>query len=185
MLYWLARRDYSQQEIAQKLKLKKYPADAIKTAITQLVESNLIDENRFTENYTRSRSGKGFGPLRIMQELQARGIAAEMIAEHVQIADNAWLAIAQRVWRKHFKSVPDDIYPKQFDSRQGASERIEGVYKQYMTDDERACNAAENPSAKGIRQRAKQIRFLQHRGFTQEQIKYALGSSYEEMWQLL
>jgi regulatory protein len=139
VLYWLARRDYSQQEIVQKLKLKKYPADAIQTVIAALVESSLINEPRFTENYTRSRSNKGYGPVRIMQELQARGISAEMIAEHVQIADNAWLAIAQRVWRKHFKSVPDDM-----------------------------------------RQRAKQMRFLQYRGFTQEQIKYALGSSYDD-----
>ena len=43
-----------------------------------------------------------------------------------------------------------DIYSQQSRFRQGASERVEGVYTQYMTDDERDCNTAENASAKSI-----------------------------------
>jgi regulatory protein len=134
VLYWLARRDYAQQELRIKLRQKKYTQEAIESVINELVVSNLINENQFTENYTHWRSQKGFGPVRIMQELQVRGISAEMIAEHVQITDNAWLNLAQRVWRKHFKSAPQNM-----------------------------------------QQRAKQMRFLQYRGFTREQIDYALG----------
>lgn len=136
ILHWLGRRDYSQHEIIQKLRLKKYPADSCKTVVAQLASAGLINEQRFTENYTHWRQGKGFGPIRIMQELQARGIPAEMIAEHIKITDNAWLIAAQGVWRKHFKSVPSDI-----------------------------------------KLRFKQMRFLQYRGFTREQIEYALGAS--------
>ena len=43
------------------------------------------------------------------------------------------------------------IYSQQLGSRQGASEQVEGVYTQYMTDDESTCNTAENPSAKSIK----------------------------------
>jgi hypothetical protein len=42
------------------------------------------------------------------------------------------------------------IYLQQSGFRLGANERDEGVYTQYMTDDERGCNNAENSSAKSI-----------------------------------
>lgn len=120
----------------QKLRLKKYPVDASHMVVSKLAKAGLINEQRFTENYIYWRKGKGFGPVRIMQELQARGIPSEMIAEHIQITDNAWLIAAQGVWRKHFKSVSSDI-----------------------------------------KIRFKQMRFLQYRGFTREQIEDVLGAS--------
>ena len=43
-----------------------------------------------------------------------------------------------------------NTYSQRLDFQQGASERVEGVYTKYMTDDERACNTAENSSAKSI-----------------------------------
>jgi phospholipid transport system transporter-binding protein len=41
-------------------------------------------------------------------------------------------------------------YSSQLGFRLSAKERDEGVYTQYMTDDERVCNNAESPSAKSI-----------------------------------
>lgn len=82
------------------------------------------------ESFIRWRRERGYGPERIRAELYARGIAPEMIAEHLQMADNAWLIEVRRVWQKHFKgNVPTE-------------------YKA----------------------RAKQMRFLQYRGYTREQI---------------
>ena len=136
MLNWLARRDYSQHEIAQKLKAKAYSAQAISTIITKLAQAGLINEQRFTENYIHWRRAKGFGPLRISAELQARGILPEKIAEQLQITDNAWLTEVRKVWQKHFKGKLPDNFKHQ----------------------------------------AKQIRFLQYRGFTREQIESVLGN---------
>jgi regulatory protein len=130
ILNWLARRDHSQHEIAQKLKNKAYPPDIIHTIVGELAQQGLINEQRFTENYIYWRRGRGYGPLRISRELQTRGISAEMIAEHLNITDNAWLCEIRKVWQKHFKGkLPDDF-----------------------------------------KLRAKQMRFLQSRGFTREQI---------------
>lgn len=126
----LARRDHTQQEILQKLRLKGYVTDEIKTVIETLAQTGLIDDARFTENYIHWRRGKGYGPLRLHSELRARGIADEVIAEHLQIADNAWSTEARSVWQKQFKSqLPIDF-----------------------------------------KSRAKQMRFLQYRGFTQQHI---------------
>ena len=43
-----------------------------------------------------------------------------------------------------------NLYSQQLGFRQGARERVKGVYTQYITDDERSCNTAENTSAKSI-----------------------------------
>lgn len=99
------------------------------------MQLGLINDSRFAENYIRSRRTKGYGPLRIHRELQARGIADEVIAEHLKITDNAWTMEAHSVFQKHFKaSIPTDF-----------------------------------------KERAKLMRFLQYRGFTQGQISSALG----------
>ena len=130
----LTRRDYSCYEISQKLRAKGYQADEIKSVITELTQSQLINEARFVENYIYWRRNKGYGPQRIRQELQARGIDMEMIAEHLKITDNAWFAEVRKVWQKHFRGkMPEDF-----------------------------------------QNRAKQMRFLQYRGFTREQIESVL-----------
>lgn len=130
ILNLLARRDYSQRELLQTLQKKGHAADDIIPVLAGFVQTGLINETRFTENYIRWRAAKGYGPLRILQELQIRGITAEMIADQLQIADNAWFIAARQVWQKHFKGN----MPKDFKNR------------------------------------AKQMRFLQYRGFTREQI---------------
>lgn len=129
VLQMLARRDYTQHEITQKLK-PHYAMEDIAVVLAELVQAGYINESRFLENYICWRRAKGYGPLRIIMELEARGIMPERIAEQVEITDNAWMIGAQKTWQKHFKSKPTDFKSK-----------------------------------------AKQMRFLQYRGFTQEQIK--------------
>jgi len=127
----LARRDHSVHELIQKLKNRAYSVSSAQMIVEELLQAGYINESRFTENYIHWRSGKGYGPLRISAELQSRGILPEMIAEHLQITDNAWFALAQKIWQKQFKGkLPDDL-----------------------------------------KLRARQIRFLQYRGFTREQIE--------------
>lgn len=127
----LARRDHSLNELKLKLQAKGYPLEQIRTVITHLSQSDLINESRFVENYIRWRRNKGFGPERIMLELQARGISSDMIAEQLDIADNAWFTEASKLWQKRFKGKrPEDFKSK-----------------------------------------AKQMRFLQYRGFSREQIE--------------
>ncbi|MBV9575011.1 MAG: regulatory protein RecX [Gammaproteobacteria bacterium] len=130
VLRLLARRDYSQQEIKQKLYAKGHEQQEVEKIIDDLVKAGMINNKRFTENYIHWRSGKGYGPKRIYVELQARGIPDETIAEHLNITDNAWFNKAHQLWLKHFKG------------KQPAN----------------------------FKERIKQLRFLQYRGFTQEQI---------------
>lgn len=139
ILNMLARRDYSEQEITRKLLDKKYPPEAIQAVIEHLVEEGLIKDNRFAESYSHARYNKGYGPLHIRMELQARGINAEIIAEALNMADNKWFDQARHVWQKRFKGKAPENYADL----------------------------------------AKQMRFLQQRGFTKEQIDSVLGRNKE------
>lgn len=83
----LARRDHTVAELKQKLATRGFSADAIATAIEKLAGQGLLDDRRFAARWTESaiRSGRGYG-LRIMQELQRRGIPREIAAETVAAA---------------------------------------------------------------------------------------------------
>jgi regulatory protein len=136
-LFLLTRRDHTYLELKQKLSRKDYAPADIETILTSLESTGLINDQRFAESYTHYRRNKGYGPNRIRMELQARGLTEAVIAEHLQITDNAWFSDIQRAWRKQFKG------------------RLPADHKE----------------------KAKQLRFLYNRGFTQNQIhsifKYA------------
>mgnify|MGYP003643123048 CR=1 FL=1 len=102
-LYLLTRRDHTLLELKQKLSRKDYPTTDIDAILIRLEETGLINPRRFTESYTHYRRNKGYGPKRIAMELQTKGIEEAVIAEHIQITDNAWLNDIQKIWRKHFK----------------------------------------------------------------------------------
>ncbi len=108
-LYLLARREHSRVELRHKLMAKKYSEPDIDTALNILAEHNLQSDRRFAECYLRARSQKGMGPIKIRQELSLRGISKEMIAELIQMADNAWFKLVRECWRRHFKGkIPEN-----------------------------------------------------------------------------
>jgi regulatory protein len=130
----LAHRDHTQHTLSQKLKSKGYALSEIEPLIKELSLANLINDQRYAEQFIHFRREKGYGPLRITLDLQNKGLDAAMIAQHLQINDNAWLNAVRKVWHKRFKGQ----------------------------------------SPVTIKEQAKQLRFLQYRGFTQEQINSLL-----------
>jgi len=128
----LARREHSYYELKQKLQQRNYPLELITEQLDRLKSQGLINETRFIENFVRSRTQKGYGPIRISAELHQRGISTELIEEFVNSTAEHWIELAKQACIKRFgKKIPKDFA-----------------------------------------ERAKQVRFLQYRGFGFEQIKY-------------
>ena len=71
----LARREHSARELSHKLKSRDYDEVSIQAVIESLIDEGLQSDDRFAEQFTRSRVEKGYGPIRIRQELRERGIA--------------------------------------------------------------------------------------------------------------
>ena len=100
----------------------------------ELQAQGIQSDERFTEAYVHNRSQKGYGPVRIMQELSDRDIERTLASRYINPRDNYWLDRARQVREKRFGT------------------ELPGEYKE----------------------KARQSRFLQYRGFTHEQIRYSL-----------
>jgi regulatory protein len=109
----LARREHSTHELHQKLLTKGFTPTDIEATLTTLIQEGLLSNTRFLEAYLHYRRQKGYGPLRIQAELAAKGLPEDLIDHHLNIADNAWLAEARKVWQKRFKGV----IPRDFKAR--------------------------------------------------------------------
>ena len=106
----LTRRDYSQHDLEQKLKSKNCDPNEIPNAVSELKKAGYLNDARYAESFIHSRRQKGYGPARISQELRIKGINDEIIAEALQITDNAWFTAAHHLWNKRFKGkLPTDF----------------------------------------------------------------------------
>lgn len=130
----LARREYAHLELRRKLLSKGFEAQMIDQVLIQLQANHLLSDERFLENFVRTRTNQGYGPMRIQQECQQRGLTKEFISETLDIHNAVWIDRAQEVRQKKFgQTLPRDA-----------------------------------------REKMKQMRFLQYRGFTNTQIKAVL-----------
>ena len=98
IMNFLARREHTNKEIYEKLKNRVEDLNLLKEEITKLMDEGLIDNKRFAEQYIYSRSTKGFGPLRIEQELNKRGVDQKISQELLNSKD--WSNFAKLALQK-------------------------------------------------------------------------------------
>lgn len=107
-------RDHSEREIRTKL-LRKYDADCVEEAVRKLVELDLVNDERYAENYARELyEHKKFGKMRIKSELRAKGIAADIANEAVDALfeeeepDNIQ-RIVDIIDKRYYNRMNDDV----------------------------------------------------------------------------
>ena len=103
----LSQREHSRQELERKLKSFEETPGELAQALDFLQSKDFINEQRVVESVVNSRSRK-LGASRVRQELQAKGLPAEAIAEAVQAMRSTELERAREVWRKKFGEPPID-----------------------------------------------------------------------------
>lgn len=128
----LARREHSQLEMFQKLRLKGFETDDISQMIEKFVDKNLQSDARFAASYIRSRVNKGFGPVKIKYELRERGIEGSLDALSDERPD--WVELlAVLNHKKYGASVPEEMKEKAkrmrfFQQKGYTSEMISGLF---------------------------------------------------------
>ncbi len=70
--------------------------------VARLEGERLLSEDRFVESLIEVRRGRGYGPLRIREELRGKGIADEAVEHRLNVGGGEWLETALRVRRKKF-----------------------------------------------------------------------------------
>lgn len=82
----LSYRGLSVKALREKLMQKGHTEDAADYALAWLTERRLLDDSRFAEDVVRSGMRRGYGQLRIRQELYKRGIDRETAEAAMQAA---------------------------------------------------------------------------------------------------
>ena len=95
---FLARREYSSKEIYQKMSRRVEYKEMLEDSIDQLVKEGLISDERYAESYFQSRKNRGFGPLRIKNELKQKGVNESLFNEIKEGTD--WSVLAMNVLQK-------------------------------------------------------------------------------------
>lgn len=125
----LAGREHSIAELKAKLIKKDFSAELLEIIIEELLDDGLLNEQRFTESFIRSRIQKGQGPLKIRHELRLRGIADELIDNCLDTSLQFWKTHIEHARSKRFgNSLPKDykalgkqsrfLYQRGFDAEQ-------------------------------------------------------------------
>jgi len=105
----LAAREHSRFELARKLAAKGHGKQAIEEVLDELRAQGYQSDQRFTEEYVRSRVGRGYGPIRIRQDLQQRGLDDELIDAELTCPAARWIELANVVRGKRFSGeIPVD-----------------------------------------------------------------------------
>jgi regulatory protein len=132
-LKYLARREYSVQELSRKLRKKGYPPIHCDRVIEQLVEQELLSDRRYAEALLNARIRKGIGPVRIRHDLDEAGVDKEIVDEVLSDADVEWTEELRRQLIKKYGDTAPGTYKewvkraRYLNSRGFSSDQIQAV----------------------------------------------------------
>jgi regulatory protein len=103
----LAGREHSRAELQRKLSAHETEPGELAKALDELEAKGFINEQRVLESVLHRRSAR-LGASRVRQELQAKGLDPQAVAEAVAGLQGSEEARAREVWRKRFAGPPAD-----------------------------------------------------------------------------
>lgn len=106
-LNYLARREYSRDELYRKLRPFAEDSSSLEDLLADFSARGWLSERRFVEQILRARQAK-YGSLRIAHELRQKGVAAALIGDAVAEIKAGELEAARAVWRRKFGTPPAD-----------------------------------------------------------------------------
>ena len=117
-LEYLGKREYSYQELGQKLKPyldaesgeaddESDGEDRITAILEDFKTRGWLSDARFTEQVAHARRAK-FGSSKIAHELREKGVSDELVADAVSKLKESDLTAATEVWRKKYKTAATD-----------------------------------------------------------------------------
>jgi len=103
----LAQREHSRAELQRKLAAHEEVPGELSRALDELQAKGFIDEQRVIDSVIHRRAAR-LGASRVRQELQAKGLPAEAVAQAVAELRGSEADRAREVWRKKFGRAPTD-----------------------------------------------------------------------------
>ncbi|MDP3836177.1 MAG: recombination regulator RecX [Hydrogenophaga sp.] len=103
----LAGREHSRAELQRKLSPHETEPGELARALDELEAKGFINEQRVLESVVHRRAAR-LGAARVRQELQAKGLDPQAVAQAVAGLQDSEEARAREVWRKKFGETPGD-----------------------------------------------------------------------------
>ena len=103
----LSGREHSRSELERKLAGHEEEPGQLRRVLDDLQAKGFIDHQRVADSVVHRRAGK-LGAGRIRQELQGKGLDAELVAQAVSRLKETELARAREVWQRKFGALPQD-----------------------------------------------------------------------------
>ncbi|MGZ5182919.1 MAG: recombination regulator RecX [Ramlibacter sp.] len=103
----LGGREHSRAELERKLHKHEEEPGQLARVLDELQAKGFISEQRVVDSVLHRRASR-LGAGRIRQELQAKGLSGELVAQAVQQLRGTELARAREVWQRRFGQPPQD-----------------------------------------------------------------------------
>ena len=103
----LSQREHSRAELERKLARHEEEPGSLARALDELAAKDFISEARVVQSVLHQRAPR-LGAARVRQELQAKGIAPDVVAEAVSSLQATELERARALWQRRFDAPPSD-----------------------------------------------------------------------------
>ena len=103
----LGQREHSRLELERKLRSHEVEPGELARVLDDLQAKGFINEQRVLESVVFRRAPR-LGALRVRQELQAKGLAPEAVAQAVAGLQGSEVQRAHEIWRKKFGVPAED-----------------------------------------------------------------------------
>ena len=103
----LSGREHSRLELERKLAGHEEEPGQLRRVLDELQAKGFIDHRRVADSVVHRRAGK-LGAARIRQELQGKGLDAQMVSQALERLKSTELQRAREVWAKKFAELPQD-----------------------------------------------------------------------------
>jgi regulatory protein len=103
----LGQREHSRAELERKLRAHEVEPGELARALDELQAKGFINEQRVLESVVFRRAPR-LGAMRVRQELQAKGLAPDAVAQAVADLQGSETERAREVWRKKFGEPAED-----------------------------------------------------------------------------
>ncbi|WP_199611004.1 regulatory protein RecX [Flocculibacter collagenilyticus] len=136
----LSQRDYSQQNLADKLLQRGASSDHVTSVIDTCIKEGWLDDERYCERFIAARVASGMGKMRILRDAAQKGIPKNIVETCLNCTEIDWFQSALTAYNRKFSGI----------------------------------------SVTDYKDKAKCMRYLQYRGFSFDEINYAIEQAAQE-----
>jgi len=106
----LSRREHSTHEIRAKLLQRDFDEAEVEQALVELQQGDWLSDERYAEAYIRMRQQKGFGPIRIANELNERGVKESIVETYLYASEENWRQTLVKMYEKKYRNTAVEDY---------------------------------------------------------------------------